>query len=141
MNLPPGCSAKLVATLIWGGKIESIDYADGSKTASVLFLLPEGCAKYLATAGNRIKYQSGEGSPVYWVHVEACENTDLMPSKLAEFDETDVTRCILIPNIEKDWTVKALTKVASRSSRSVEHIYTSDAQNGVSQRSEGIREA
>ncbi|KAI9691733.1 MAG: hypothetical protein M1822_007805 [Bathelium mastoideum] len=139
MNLPKGCSAKTVAYLVWGGDLESIDYSAETKSATVLFMRHEDCAKYLKTAGPRIKYQPSKDRPAYWVHVEGSHVADPISAEVQEFAKDDMTRCIQIEDLDSEWTVQALTDTCAKSSRPIEHIYESVDTDGVSVDRHAIR--
>ena len=137
MNLPRGYTPKVVASLVWGGNLELIECPLGTKTASVLFMRSQDCAKYLESSGGRIRYQPEQEGPTYWVYVQSHEATDPVSSEVQDYEKNDITRCIEIEDIDHEWTLQALSKVASGSSRVVERVYDSIDKDKVSRCSSG----
>ncbi|KAL9097413.1 MAG: hypothetical protein Q9165_000309 [Trypethelium subeluteriae] len=131
MNLPPECSASVVVSLVWGGDLKSIDYSSGSKSAFVQFVRSQDCSNYLQATGGRIKFQSDKNALSYWIHLEGCLDTDNSNQEAEDFGRDGMTRCVRVDGVDQDWTIQALTRVASGFSRKIERVYDSVDDSGT----------
>ncbi|KAI9700158.1 MAG: hypothetical protein M1820_006940 [Bogoriella megaspora] len=118
-NLPPTSSYTSIASLIFGGTLESITYTLGTRTAYALFLVPEEYEKYCEATKNGIKHPTENA----FVWVEGCDDVDPVSSKVREFIANGQTRCLRMANLEEDWSLSALTKIAAKKGRKVERVF------------------
>ena len=102
-------SLETVASFVWGGKVEAINYKPGSTTADVLFLKPEDCTKYYNATSNGIPLPD---QPKRFIEVTLHTDADPVHDRVRSFIERDITRVIYVVNIPMNLTLKFFQTVA-----------------------------
>ena len=118
-NLPVDSSPSFVASLVYGGPIESIIVARTS--ASVLFINADDCSKYYNKTANGIVYKK-EGRKEHMAFVERSDDPDIIGGMLRQWMDQGVTRCVAVRDLEDDWTLSALREKATGGRRVLESI-------------------
>jgi hypothetical protein len=102
-------SLETVASFVWGGKVESINFKPGSTTADVLFLKPEDCMKYYHATSNGVPFPD---QPKRFIDVTLHADADPVHDRVRGFIEHDVTRVVYVTNIPTNLGLKFFENVA-----------------------------
>lgn len=127
-NLPITSTVASIQALIWGGRIEKIDYSPGNSFAWVLFMRGEDCEKYFTATANGINYPD-DPNRVVWVEMG---DPVTVNEKLRGFYDAGHTRCVRAVGADEDWGQMTLTKLASAKNRKLERIVNGANPKGVS---------
>lgn len=127
-NLPITSTVASIQALIWGGRIEKIDYSPGNSFAWVLFMRGEDCKKYFIATTNGIDYPD-DPNRVVWVEMG---DPVTVNEKLRGFYDAGHSRCVRAVGADEDWGQMALTKLASAKHRKLERIVNGANPKGVS---------
>lgn len=115
-----------MSTLVWGGDIEHIEYADGASSAKVRFVSAEACQDYFGKTANGIKYppSAGTGKAV-WVEL-ATEVEPLSGNLLEAIERREATRCVRAIGVDEDWSIAALARLAEGAKRDLKVLRVVD---------------
>jgi len=102
-------SLETVASFVWGGKIEAINFNPGSTTADVLFLKPEDCMKYYHETSNGVPLPD---QPNRYIEVALHSDADPVHDRVRGFIERDMTRVVFATNIPTNLGLKFFENVA-----------------------------
>lgn len=128
-NLPSDSSFATIQSLIWGGRLEEIDYIPGRNSAYVRFMRGEDCKKYIDATGNGIDLPNDKGR-IIWV--EVMEDAEPVGELLKGYYDAGVTRCVRAIGIDDDWGEGGLTRLGASKKRKLERITNGKSQSGVS---------
>lgn len=121
-----------VQSLVWGGKLESIQVAKPRKDKAIVkFLTPEGCAKYFAMTANGITLPGLKTC----AFVEQGPGPNSLNDVLRACIDGVGSRCIRAYDADDDWLdgqLHALAKGKSQPLRVVDHIKRGVTAKGVS---------
>ena len=117
-HLPPRCTAKFIASLIFGGPIESIVMKPGS--AEVLFVDAQHCAQFCSDHENGLDY--GKDEKIDYVLVDMNSEVDVVSGKLQEMIDNGVTRCVRVIGVDHEWTKERLWDLAEKRNSRLEHL-------------------
>ncbi|KAF2085236.1 hypothetical protein K490DRAFT_67885, partial [Saccharata proteae CBS 121410] len=117
-NLPINSTCTDVCSIIWGGRLERIDYSPGNNFAWVTFMRGEDCAKYYMDTSNGIEYP-GQPDRTVWV-----EMGDPLPvgEMIRGFYDSDFSRCVRAVGVDADWKESTLNYLAAGTNRKVEKV-------------------
>jgi len=120
-GLPMNSSLETVASFVWGGKVEAINFKPGSTTADVLFLKPEDCMRYYHATSNGVPLPD---QPKRFIDVTLHTDVDPVHDRVRGFIERDITRVIHAANIPTNLSLKFFENVAkgSKNELSVEKV-------------------
>lgn len=131
VNLPRGSDAKFVQSLVFGGPLELLTVPEKSTYATVVFQDALHCQKYYDASSNGIVYKVIDGKE-NWCFVQLGKDPDPVSGLLHKWIEKKATRCVRAIWVDKDWGMLALSDMAKRNHRKVEHIIDSTNDTGVS---------
>lgn len=117
-GIPRDSSPNFVASLVYGGPLESI--VVGATIAFVTFLRAEDAAKYYDATGNGLLYKR-DGTE-YVIMTELGKDVDPVSGVLREYTEKEFTRCVRAVGVDKAWTMDALHEIAGKKGRKVDKI-------------------
>ena len=118
-NLPPNSTASFVASLVYGGPVESIIV--GKTAATVLFVHADDCLKYYNQTPNGIVYKK-DGKKEHAAFVDKGDDPDVVGGMLRQWIDQGVTRCVAVRDLEEEWTMDELRAKAVGTRRQVESI-------------------
>lgn len=127
-NLPTNHTAYTVASLVYGGALEQIQYTPESATASVLFLDADDCLSYYNKTSNGIELP-GDSLRVIWV--ELAKQVEPVSSMVRTYVERECSRCVRAIGIDDDMSIASIMKLAKAKGRTVEHITIKSTADGV----------
>ncbi|KAF2734781.1 hypothetical protein EJ04DRAFT_563923 [Polyplosphaeria fusca] len=118
----PGCRTVLlkgvlgltiheVQALVWGGRIAEIKLDTNKGSAMVKFLTAEGCQKYFSSTANGIAATFKSGKKIV-VFVESLGIPTSVNDVLKNCAESNASRCILVADVDEDWILEGLEKLA-----------------------------
>lgn len=123
-NLPATADATLVASLIHGGTIETLNIAKPSETtpvtARVTFATGDSAEAYYAKYPNGIAFKFR--GKKYTVFVDLGKEVDVISGLMRGYLESGASRVIRVMGAEEDWGIMALEKIASGKGRKVEAV-------------------
>lgn len=128
-GLPEPSTPTFVASLVYGGPLESVRTTDG-KVAFVTFLRAEDATKYYDATANDLLFKKDGAEHV--ITTQLGKDVDPVSGVLKEWIEKEFTRCVRAVGVEKDWSVEALNKFAGNKGRKVEKVIDGSNKNGVS---------
>ncbi|KAI9665219.1 MAG: hypothetical protein M1831_002229 [Alyxoria varia] len=108
-NLPIDCNLAAVQGLVWGGPLETIEFVRKSGNAKIGFLSPEDCEKYWQDTTTGVEFP---GKPLWKFRVERADNAIPLPTHLWNYRRECLRRCLSIHDMDQNWTVDYLKKVA-----------------------------
>ncbi|KAL8944211.1 MAG: hypothetical protein Q9211_000680 [Gyalolechia sp. 1 TL-2023] len=117
-GLPRNSSPTFVASLVYGGPLESI--AVGPTHAFVTFLRAEDAMVYYDATGNGLLYK--KDGIEYVILTELGKDVDPASGVLREWTEKEFTRCVRAVGVDKEWSMESLHETAARKGRKVEKI-------------------
>jgi len=126
-NLSTTSTISAIQSLVWGGRVEQFFYIPGTGTAQVLFMKPEDCVTYYEATANGIEIP-GENRVVF---VELCPDPEPVHEFLGGCLTSGVSRCVRAVNVDPDWGMGGLTKLAAGRGRKVERVLNGHNQKGV----------
>lgn len=129
-NLPTTSTLKSVLALVWGGRVEAIEYTDGNKYAFITFMKPEDCKAYYEATSNGIEYP-GSDERIIWVESDP-QGVMAINEALDNLIRNNATRVIRAVGVDSDWGIMGLDKIASANNRLVVEILDGRNQSGVS---------
>lgn len=118
-----------IQSLVWGGRVEQFHYVPGTSTAQVLFMKPEDCMSYFNANANGIEIP-GDKRVVF---VELSPDTEPIHDFLAGCTNSGVSRCVRAINVDPEWGMGGLTKLATANNRKVERVINAQNQHGASE--------
>ncbi|KAL8902957.1 MAG: hypothetical protein Q9207_004257 [Kuettlingeria erythrocarpa] len=129
MGLPESPTPTFVASLVYGGPLESVRVTDG-KMAFVTFLRSEDAMKYYEATANDLLFKKDGAEHV--IMTQLGKDVDPVSGVLKEWIEKEFTRCVRAVGVDEDWTVQALNETASKKGRKVEKVIDGTNKSGVS---------
>ncbi|KAL9006228.1 MAG: hypothetical protein Q9188_001000 [Gyalolechia gomerana] len=117
-GIPLNSSPTFVASLVYGGPLESI--VVGTANAFVTFLHAEDAMKYYDATGNGLLYK--KDGIEYVIMTELGKDVDPVSGVLREWTEKEFTRCVRAIGVDKEWSMETLHETAARKGRKVEKI-------------------
>lgn len=129
-GLPASTDLTLVQSLISGGAIDTYTLSPIGHTAYVTFASGDACDKFYEKHPNGIDFKH-EGKS-YTSFVDRSKDVDVISGMLQGYLDCGATRCVRAVNVDEDWGMRALHRVAEgqKKSRKVEKIIDS-FRNGV----------
>ncbi|KAI4207003.1 MAG: hypothetical protein LQ348_000725 [Seirophora lacunosa] len=128
-GLPEPSTPTFVASLVFGGALESIRVSEG-KHAYVTFLHADDAAKYYDATANGVLYKK-EGVD-HVIMTDLGKDVDPVSGLLREWTEKEFTRCVRAVGVDEDWSLHALYATAEKKGRQVEKVVDGIDVNGVS---------
>lgn len=128
-GIPMNYTASQVLSLVWGGRVERLEYKSGSEEATILFMQHEDCESFYKATGNGIDIP---GHPNRWAMVKLAERPEAAHQFLRGIIAIEGTRCIRAVGADPDFGMGYLTKLAANSKREVERIINGTNSKGVS---------
>lgn len=116
-HLPPRCTAKFVASLVYGGQIESIIIKPS--LAEVLFVNAQDCTQFCTDNENGLDYGKDKNE---FVLVDMNKDVDVVGGKLQEMIDTGATRCVRVIGVDHGWTKERLWDLAEKRNSKLEHL-------------------
>jgi len=116
-HLPPRCTAKFVASLVYGGQIESIIIKTNS--AEVLLVNAQECTRYCTDNENGLDYGKNKDD---FVLVDMNQDVDVAGGKLQEMIDTGATRCVRVIGVDHEWTKERLWDLAEKRNSKLEYL-------------------
>ena len=99
-NLPPEATFSDIFSIVWGGKVESVEWLPETTHASVLFTSSEDCARYLNSTRGDILNAFDEDNQI--IHVEIGASSD--PEVFSSIHHgSNKSRCIKITGSLISW--------------------------------------
>ncbi|GME64236.1 hypothetical protein GTA08_BOTSDO00554 [Neofusicoccum parvum] len=126
-NLPLTATIDNVQSLVWGGRVEKLDYIPGTSFAWVLFMRGEDCEKYFSDTANGIDYP-GDSNCIIWVEMGEPVSVNEM---LRGLYDAGNTRCVRAVGADEDWGQTALIKLATAKGRKLERIVNGKNPTGL----------
>ncbi|TKA80985.1 hypothetical protein B0A49_01045 [Cryomyces minteri] len=123
-NLPRNHSPTTIQSLVFGGALETIFHTPMSTTAEVLFMQPKDCATYYSATSKGIDCPYEKRT----VSVELCLEIEPISTFVQWCIEVGETRAVRAIGVEENWTIPAMTRLATRKGREVECV--TDGENG-----------
>jgi len=108
-GLPMNSTLETVASFVWGGRVEAINFKPGSRAADVLFLKPEDCMKYYHATSGAVPLP---GQPEHLIDVELHVDADPVHDRVRGFIDRDITRVVYVANIPANLSLKFFENVA-----------------------------
>jgi len=118
-NLSTAFTASQVASLIFGGPIEHILFTPGNSWATITFVHSSHCKEYYAKTANGIVSPT-DNKYILWVVLG--DEVDPMSGLARSHVEGGCTRSLRVTGIDEDWTIGALTTLASGKGGNVRKI-------------------
>jgi len=117
-HLPPRCTAKFVASLVYGGPIESIIIKPNS-VADVIFVNAQDCTQFCTDNDNGLEYGKDKDD---YVLVDMNTDVDVVGGKLQEMIDNGATRCVRVIGVDHEWTKERLWVLAENRNSRLEHL-------------------
>ncbi|KAI4088860.1 MAG: hypothetical protein LQ344_005786 [Seirophora lacunosa] len=127
-GLPEPSTPTFVASLVFGGALESIRVSEG-KHAYVTFLHADDAAKYYDATANGVLYKK-EGVD-HVIMTDLGKDVDPVSGLLREWTEKEFTRCVRAVGVDEDWSLHALYATAEKKGRQVEKVVDGINVNGM----------
>lgn len=129
-GLPASTDLTLVQSLISGGAIDTYSLSPVGHTAYVTFTTGDACDAFYDRYPNGIAFKN-EGKS-YTAFVDKAKEVDVVSGMLQGHLDCGATRCVRAVNVDEDWGMRALHRLAEgvKKNRKVEKIIDSFA-NGV----------
>ncbi|KAI4155777.1 MAG: hypothetical protein LQ341_000137 [Variospora aurantia] len=127
-GLPRTSTATFVASLVYGGALESIRTAEGT-AAFVTFLRADDAAIYYDATANGLLFKK-EGVE-HVIMTDLCKDVDPISGVLREWIEKEFTRCVRAVGVDEDWSLQALYETAGKKGRKVEKVVDGTNTNGM----------
>ncbi|KAL8763367.1 MAG: hypothetical protein Q9184_000838 [Pyrenodesmia sp. 2 TL-2023] len=128
MGLPESSTPTFVASLVYGGPLESIRVTDG-KVAFVTFLRPEDAMKYYEATANDLLFKKDGAEHV--IMTQLGKDVDPVSGVLKEWIEKEFTRCVRAVGVDEDWTMQALNETATKKGRKIEKVIDGTNKSGM----------
>lgn len=129
MGLPESSTPTFVASLVYGGPLESIRVTDG-KVAFVTFLRPEDAMKYYEATANDLLFKKDGAEHI--IMTQLGKDVNPVSGVLKEWIEKEFTRCVRAVGVDEDWTIEALNETATKKGRKIEKVVDGTNKSGVS---------
>ncbi|KAL8927433.1 MAG: hypothetical protein Q9208_002238 [Pyrenodesmia sp. 3 TL-2023] len=129
MGLPESSTPSFVASLVYGGPLESVRITDG-KVAFVTFLRPEDAMRYHEATANDLLFKKDGAEHV--IMTQLGKDVDPVSGMLKEWIEKEFTRCVRAVGVDEDWTMQALNETATKKGRKIEKVIDGTNKSGVS---------
>ena len=117
-HLPPRCTAKFVASLVYGGPIESIVIKPNS-VAEVIFVNAQDCTQFCSDNDDGLEYGKDRDD---YVLIDMNTDVDVVGGKLQEMLENGATRCVHVIGVDHEWTKERLWALAEKRNSRLEHL-------------------
>ncbi|KAI4116076.1 MAG: hypothetical protein LQ345_003447 [Seirophora villosa] len=127
-GLPESSTPTFVASLVYGGALESIRTSEG-KHAYVTFLHADDAAKYYDATANGLLYKKKGVDHV--IMTDLGKDVDPVSGLLREWTEKEFTRCVRAVGVDEDWSLHALYATAEKKGRQVEKVVDGINANGM----------
>jgi hypothetical protein len=126
--LPVDSNPKFVASLVYGGKIESITV--GSSSADVLFVEPNACKRFCDENANGISYGKEKHQ---FVLVDAAKEPEVLSSRIRELVDNGGTRVVraIGENRDLDLDLKKLLSRREVQGLKMDHFLDEILENGA----------
>ena len=124
----------LVASIVFGGPLESIHIKDTS--ATVLFLHAEDCQKFFDATENGVPFERDGRKQVAFV--EKGTEVDVVGGLLGGFIKHGYTRCVRVIDVDSNFPGQRLWEKAQLKNRKVESIDVGDPEAAVGRYSSGF---
>ncbi|KAL8874631.1 MAG: hypothetical protein Q9174_000036 [Haloplaca sp. 1 TL-2023] len=130
-GIPVGSTPTDVASLVYGGSLESI--AVGSSTGFATFLRAEDADKFYESTGNGIVYKAqATDAREHVIMTQMSREVNPVSGVLRECIEKGYTRCVRAVGVDTSWTMGFLHEAAGRKKRKIEKIVDGPMVNNVS---------